>query len=173
MKSSIVLACLFGVQLGCSEQVTIHLPQREESESFSNEADSDEPGSSGSMTPVDGCWQLPVVDRVRLFPMPGRADALVGGKIVGSVASATNNFVDLVTITEAPADGTWLEVEFDNDQQYRFVKYYGPPGSHGVVAEVELYADDELLTGKGFGSAGEGGSLENGFALALDGDENS
>lgn len=105
--------------------------------------------------------------------MPGQASALAGGKIVGSVASATNNFVDLVAITEAPADGTWLDLAFDNDQVFRFVKYYGPPGSHGVVAEVELYAGDKLLTGKGFGSAGEGGSLENGFALALDGDENT
>jgi Chitobiase/beta-hexosaminidase C-terminal domain len=167
VKSSIVLASLLALSLSCSDPVTIHLPARDDqSESLSSGHNSSE-----SMTPVDGCWQLPVVDRVRLFPMPGQADALAGGKIVGSVASATNNFVDLATITEAPADGAWLDLTFDNDQVFRFVKYYGPPGSHGVVAEVELYAGSDLLGGKGFGSAGEGGSLENGFAFALDGDE--
>jgi Fn3 associated len=129
-------------------------------------------GSSTS-TPSDGCWQLPVVNRARLFPAPGQADALRNGKIVGSVASATNDFQDLVVVARAPAEGEWLELTFDNEQAYRYVKYYGPPGSHGVVAEVELYDDDVRVTGRGFGSAGEGGSLVNGFALALDGDEDT
>lgn len=135
------------------------------------ESESGQGGSSTSTPGVDGCWQLPIVNRARLFPMPGQAEALQDGKIVGSVASATNNFEDLAVITRAPAEGEWVELTFDNDQVFRFVKYYGPPGSHGAVAEVELYHDDVRLEGRAFGSAGEGGSLENGFALALDGDQ--
>src|SRR5690606_30007597 len=77
---------------------------------------------------IDGgtCWQLPAVDRARLLPASGKAALLAEGKIVGSNESATNGFVDLAVIPEAPADGDWVEISFQNTTAYRYVKYYGP-----------------------------------------------
>jgi Fn3 associated len=169
MNSTILWCGVLALTSGCALRAP---PLDSESGQAGGEAGG-QAGSSTSIPSVDGCWQLPAVNRVRLFPVAGKADALKDGKIVGSFASATNNFEDIALVTQAPAEGEWLELTFYNDRAYRFVKYYGPPGSHGVVAEVELYEDDVRLTGKGFGTAGEGGSLVNGFALALDGDEST
>ncbi len=143
-------------------------------EAGGDQSGNDEGGDDqGESSDDPSCWRLPVVDRVRLLPAPGHAAELVGGLIEGSRNSPTNNFEGLTEIRVAPAEGAWLDLRFDNDQAYRYVKYYGPPGSFGIVAEVELYAGDERLAGAPFGSAGAGGSLENGFALALDGDGNT
>lgn len=138
------------------------------------------PGASASGTPVasDGnggsasgeCWQLPVVDRARLFAPSGLAETLVGGKIVGSNESATNGFVDLGVIEAAPADGQWLELSLANGTAYRYVKYYGPGGSYGALAELELYAGDVRLEGQAFGSAGSREDAGTVFANALDAD---
>jgi Fn3 associated len=116
------------------------------------------------------CWQLPVVDGARILAASGRAADLVGGKIVGSLSSPTNGFVDLGVISAAPAEGEWLSLALANATAYRYVKYYGPGGSYGAVADVELYAGEQRLEGAGFGSAGSRDGLGSVFANALDGD---
>jgi hypothetical protein len=114
------------------------------------------------------CWQMPIVDRARLHPAAGQAAALAGGKIAGSNTSAMNGFVDLALITAATDD--WIDLPFSNSTAYRYVKYYGPAGSHGTIAEVEFYSGDVRLTGGGFGTAGSRAGTTGTFALALDGD---
>jgi chitobiase/beta-hexosaminidase-like protein len=116
------------------------------------------------------CWALPVVTRARVLAAPGQGAALVGGKIVASNTSATNGFVDLASISTAPSEGTWLELSFDNTTPYRYVKYYGPTGSYGSLAELELYSAESRLTGAAFGSAGSRDASGNVFERALDGD---
>ncbi len=116
-----------------------------------------------------GCWQLPVVDGARLLAA-GAATSIVGGKIVGSNTSAMNGFVDLAVIEAAAADGEWIELRFENTTPYRYVKYYAPPGSHGALSELELYAGDVALTGEGFGTAGSFEDQGSTFDRALDGD---
>lgn len=127
-------------------------------------------GEGDARAPVSGaaCWQLPSVNGARLFAAPGAAAALAGGKIVGSNTSPMNDFVDLALIEEPPPEGRWVELAFDNATPYRYVKYYGPPGSRGVLAELELYEGGERLSGAAFGSAGAADG--SGFELALDGD---
>lgn len=120
--------------------------------------------------PAAGCWELPVITRARLLAPSGRAGALVGGKIVGSTSSPTNGFVDLAEITDPPADGEWLELALENTQAYRYVKYYSPGGSHGVIAELELFAGEQRLAGAAFGTAGSLGDAGTVFENALDGD---
>lgn len=120
--------------------------------------------------PADGCWQLPVVNRARLIAASGQASALVGGKIVGSTSSPTNGFVDLAEITQAPAEGEWLDLAVANETAYRYVKYYGPAGSHGALAELELLSGDQRLEGASFGSAGSLDDSGTVFENALDGD---
>jgi hypothetical protein len=126
--------------------------------------------AAAQAAPGSGCWQLPVVDGARILGASGRAADLVGGKIVGSLSSPTNDFVDLGVITTAPADGQWSTLPLENATAYRYVKYYGPSGSHGAVAEVELYAGEQRLEGAGFGSAGSRGDSGSAFQGALDGD---
>jgi hypothetical protein len=118
----------------------------------------------------DGCWTLPIVDRVRIFPAPGRAAAVVNAKIMGSTTGPTNGFVDIASIASPPNEGTFLELAFTNTTPYRYVTYYGPAGSYGAIAELELYAGTEKLKGAGFGVAGslDGGSST--YDKALDGD---
>src|SRR5436305_7359451 len=98
------------------------------------------PGGSGFSS---GCWHLTPVDKVRLFPAPGREAQMVGARIVGSNDSATNGFVNLITLDRTPVPGQWIELAVANATAYRWVKYYGPPGSYGAVAELELYAGSE------------------------------
>ena len=117
----------------------------------------------------DGCWQLPVVDHVRLRPALGAAAALVGGKIVGSNQSAMNGFVDLVSVSTVASDAEWVDLSIANATAYRYVKYYGPPGSYGAVAEVEFYAGAVRLGGQGFGTAVDPGGVGSPFQNALDG----
>ncbi len=120
--------------------------------------------------PAEDCWQLPVVDRARLLAPNGLGSALVGGKLVGSSTSPTNGFVDLAVIAAAPSDGEWLEVQIESTEPFRYVKYYGPGGSYGALAELELYAREQRVQGAGFGSAGSRDEGGNVFANALDGD---
>lgn len=126
--------------------------------------------AAAQTTPGSGCWQLPVVDSARILGARGRAADLVGGKIVASLSSPTNDFVDLGEITTAPAEGEWLTLPLSNAAAYRYVKYYGPGGSHGAIADVELYAGEQRLEGSGFGSAGSRDESGNVFQRALDGD---
>lgn len=109
--------------------------------------------------------------RVRFMPAPGRAERMVGGTIQGSNLSATNGFVDLATVTQAPPEGEFSELTVPNHQLFRYVKYHAPENSHGNVAELEFYAGEQLLEGAPFGSAGSTGESEGaGFEAALDGE---
>ena len=93
----------------------------------------------------------PRCDRVRFFPAPGGEAAMVGGRFRGSNVSRTEGFALLAEITSAPPAGAWSELRFDNPKVYRWLRYDGPPGSHGKVAEVEFYAGDRKLSGPGSG----------------------
>jgi hypothetical protein len=124
--------------------------------------------AGAATTDARSCGTLPTVNRARLLGAPDRSRLLVGGKIRGSNTSATNDFVDLFTIGAAPAEGQWLDVTFSNATPYRYVKYYAPPESYGVLAELELYQGAERLQGKAFGTAGSRGNSGNTFDKALD-----
>src|SRR5258708_18516459 len=122
--------------------------------------------------PIDGssCWSLPVVNRARLFPAPGRAADLANGTILGSTTSPTTDFVELGRVNAVPAAGMFTELAFAHAKPYRYVKYQGPRGSFGAIAELELYAGSVRLTGGGFGVAGSRNDGGNVYAKALDGD---
>lgn len=124
--------------------------------------------------PDAGCWKLPLIDRVRLYPAAGKREALALGRIEGSNTSAMNDFVPLAQVLEAPREGEWVELRIDSPTAYRYVKYYAPNGTHGALAELELYAGEERVRGKAFGSASAGrDENESGYERALDGDTTS
>jgi hypothetical protein len=119
---------------------------------------------------VIGCWQLLAVNRVRFFPRTGQAAAMVGGTIQGSNDSPTNGFVTLATIATQPENGVWTEMSFPNTTPYRYIKYSGPAGSYGQIAEVQFYSGTSRLIGDGLGGFGTDGSRSgNPWQNALDG----
>jgi len=135
---------------------------------------------AGGGSDVDGgpaadgrCWHLAPIDKVRFYPAPGLETQMQGARIVGSNDNMTNGFVDLATIGQTPVAGQWTELSFANTTAYRWVKYYGPPGSHGAVAELEFYAGSQRLVGKGFGTSGSRDNSGNTFDRAFDGDTTS
>jgi hypothetical protein len=126
-------------------------------------------GVSGqaAVTVQGGAWRLLPVSRARVYPRAGQAAALVGGTIQASNDSPTNGFTVLASIASAPAADAWTELVFTNAVAYRYVKYYGAPGSYGQIAELELYSGTTRLTGAGFGTAGSRSG--NPWQNALDG----
>ncbi|MCL2449444.1 MAG: chitobiase/beta-hexosaminidase C-terminal domain-containing protein, partial [Polyangiaceae bacterium] len=116
-----------------------------------------------------GCFAVPALTQVRFFPRPGEASRMVGGKIVGSNVSPTDGFVDIATIDSAPPDGAWTALPLPSPPPYRFVKYYGPAGSFGDVAELELDSASGPVTGSVFGTPSSDG-VTHVPADAFDGD---
>ena len=114
--------------------------------------------------------EAPVVNRARLYPAPGMIDSLEGGLILGSNLGETVGFTELGRVELAPSNAAWVEVAFDNDKAYRWIKYMGPRGSHGAIAEVEFYAGEKNIEGKGFGISGKVKDKGGAFPMALDGD---
>jgi CubicO group peptidase (beta-lactamase class C family) len=91
----------------------------------------------------------PACDRVRFYPAPDAEAALPGGRFEGSNTSRREGFELLTTIKETPAPKAWTELTFPNTKVFRWLRYVGPAGSHGRIAEVEFYAGDRKLSGKG------------------------
>jgi len=87
----------------------------------------------------------PVCNRVRFFPAPGGEQALVGGKISGSMVAYDRGYEVLGEIKTAPAAGQWGELSFPNRKVYRWLRYEAPAGSYGKIAELEFYSDARNL----------------------------
>jgi hypothetical protein len=81
---------------------------------------------------------------------------MTGGKFQGSNTSSSSGFVDLYTISTAPAV-QWNEVTISNSTAYRWVRYLSPDGGYGNIAEMEFYAPATQYTITS--SAGANGSI--------------
>ncbi|MFW6303819.1 MAG: chitobiase/beta-hexosaminidase C-terminal domain-containing protein [Candidatus Sumerlaeota bacterium] len=123
-----------------------------------------------ALNAVAAAQGAPVANRARLYPAPGMIDSLEGGLILGSNLGETVGFSELGRVESAPSSADWVEVRFDNDKAYRWIKYMGPAGSHGAVAEVEFYDGEKKIEGKGFGISGKVKDNGGAFPSALDGD---
>jgi hypothetical protein len=97
-----------------------------------------------------------MVTAIRFQPAPDQAEAMVGGVFAGSLTSPTNDFETFASIEQAPQAGQWNELPVSEPKAYRYVKYIGPAGSHGVIAELRFQHDGTALEGAGFGTAGDG-----------------
>lgn len=109
------------------------------------------------------------VTSVRFFPAPGLAEKMKGGRFTGSNTSATNDFVEFARIENVPPEGEWTQIEVSPSRAFRFIKYEGPNGSFGAVAEIEFRSGDQVLKGEAFGTAGARNDGETVFSRALDG----
>ncbi|MBB6730942.1 S-layer homology domain-containing protein [Cohnella zeiphila] len=98
-----------------------------------------------SSTPYVG-WDFgggnePIVNFVLYQPRSGTNMARVkGAKFQGSNVSATSGYTDLFTVPSAPTDASKLiAVAFDNKTPYRYYRWLGADGTHGNVAELQMY----------------------------------
>ncbi|MBD0255537.1 MAG: RICIN domain-containing protein [Cytophagales bacterium] len=81
-----------------------------------------------------------VVKRIRYYPRATFAGRMTGGKFQGSNTSSGTGYVDLYTVPSQPAEA-WQQVDLTNGTGYRYLRYLGPDGGYGNVAEVEFYTD--------------------------------
>jgi hypothetical protein len=84
------------------------------------------------------------INVVRFLPRSGtNAKRIEGARLQGSNESPTSGFVDLYTITDAPAtagSSDWYVKPLANTTAYRYYRWLGTNGSHGNVAEIQLFA---------------------------------
>jgi CubicO group peptidase (beta-lactamase class C family) len=110
-------------------------------------------------------------NRARFFPAAGHEQAMLHGKFCGSNASAKSGYEVLAEITAAPPAGKWTEISFPNTKAYRWIRYEAPPGSYGMVAEMEFYFGKRKGHGRMFGSLGwhsEGAERATNWPRAFD-----
>ena len=114
---------------------------------------------------------LPACNRLRLKPLPGSEQAMVGAKLEGSNTSRTEGYATLTTI-DAVAAKNWTEVKFDNAKVYRWLRLSMPAGSTAQMSKVEIYTNDQLLAdgskGAKFAPFVEGKDAVNDSAIGFD-----
>ena len=117
-----------------------------------------------------------LTDKIRFYPRSGWTERMVGGVFEGTIGDpVTGPYRTISTVTSNPLEG-WSEVNvsladdrFSDPPQYRYLRYRGPNGSHGNVAEIEFYRNGVKVTGTGFGTPGSWNNSVNTFDKALDG----
>jgi hypothetical protein len=130
-------------------------------------------GEAGVITFVrtDGCpADAPLaVNRIRIYPAQGGGANLANTGFQGSNESSTGaGFVQVAAIADAAMDGQWLELTFENDTIYRWLRFFDPEGREAKIAEVEFYHDSLRLSGRSYGTV-SAGSNDHPFDLAFDG----
>jgi Fn3 associated len=117
----------------------------------------------------DGCAvDAPLaLNRVRIYPAAGEAALLVGARIQGSNTGPTSDFVDLATVTQAPAENAFSELTFVNERLFRYLRFYAPAESSGGLASIEFLHGETVLHGAGFGTAS---AVGHPYTAALDSD---
>jgi Divergent InlB B-repeat domain/Fibronectin type III domain len=113
-----------------------------------------------------------VRDRIRYYPRSGYLSRMVGGVFEGTNGHPeTGTYTQIHTITATPSLA-WKNVNV-NLGDYRYLRYRGPDGSYGNVAEIEFYRDGIKIQGTGYGTAGSWENLGGTFQMALDGKVNT
>ena len=107
-------------------------------------------------------------DRIRYHPRRGWAMRMVGGIFEGTNQNrVTGTYSAIYTIRFGPPPG-WSEVNV-NLRNFRYLRYRGPKGSYGNVAEIEFYRNEVKVSGSGYGTPGSWNGNGNNFSMALDG----
>lgn len=80
-----------------------------------------------------------IITSIKYCPRDRYAGRMAGGKFQGADTADFAAPVDLFTITEHPIDGILTEAPVSTDTSFRYVRYLGPEGSYGNVAEVQFF----------------------------------
>jgi M6 family metalloprotease-like protein len=81
------------------------------------------------------------VTGVRYHPRKGVTRRMMGGVFQGSNSPTfSSGVVNLATITMDPGNG-WNCLPVSNQGTFLYLRYIGPDGSYGMVAEIEFYGE--------------------------------
>jgi len=135
----------------------------------------DAAAADGAFAGIDlGEGNAAQVTKIRFHPRLGNADRMAGGRFQGSNVATDTGYVDLYIIPATTIPGTtWNTVVLTNTQSFRYLRYLGPDGSHGNVAEVEFWTvgRTRVVTGTPFGVGPSWGNNPNTtYEKVFDGD---
>ncbi|HEY5811365.1 MAG TPA: hypothetical protein VIT23_01780 [Terrimicrobiaceae bacterium] len=129
----------------------------------------DAPNADGNYVGIDRA--LPP-EKIRYYPRSGFNDRMVGGIFEGTNGDpVTGPYTTIHTVTSNPPLA-WNEVSVSLGD-YRYLRYRGPSGSYGNVAEIEFYRDGVKVPGAGFGTPGSWSNGGNTLDKALDANVNT
>jgi hypothetical protein len=125
------------------------------------------------------------ISQVKYSPQPGDSSRMVGGIFQGSNSPTFSSGVtNLYTITSAPTAGVYTTANITSTTSFEYVRYLGPNGSYGDVAELQFYGTytgaatggggggttgSSALTGTVIGTSGSWSNDGNTISKALDG----
>ena len=108
-------------------------------------------------------------DSIRYYPRAGFTERMAGGVFEGTDGDPVNGpYTTIYTIRENPPL-KWSLVGGVSLANYRYLRYRGPDGSFGNVADIAFTRNGVKVTGVGFGTPGSLNNAGNTFAKALDG----
>jgi hypothetical protein len=118
------------------------------------------------------------ITSISYSPRSGWASRMVGGVFQGSNSSTfSSGVVNLFTISSTPATGSYTTVSISNTTAFQYVRYVGPNGSYGDVAEIQFFGTKSgnvvtgptQLTGSVIGTSGSWDNSGNTISKAVDG----
>ena len=113
--------------------------------------------------------------QARFAPRVGYESRMVGGQFQGSSDGTT--YTTLATIAQAPPDNQLTTLTFSGPAAYRYLRYLGPDGSYGNIAELEFDsgAGTSLakISGTPFGTLGSYQNSGNDITKVFDGSLNT
>ena len=99
----------------------------------------DGPGPDGNWVGLDfGSGTNCVITQVSYCPRSLWGSRMTGGVFQGAHLADFSDAVTWFTITDVPLDGTLTTQTISDPAGYEFVRYLGPSGSYGDVAEVQF-----------------------------------
>lgn len=102
----------------------------------------DAPQRDGAWVGLDldmGKGKTAHIVKIAYYPTENKSTRMTNGVFQGANATDFSDAVNLFTISEKPVEGSRTVVVLNNTQPFRFVRYFGPARSYGVVAELEFY----------------------------------
>jgi hypothetical protein len=112
-----------------------------------------------------------VEDEIRYYPRVGFLSRMIGGVFEGTNDDPlTGTYTRIYAITTTPPLA-WTTINA-NLGNYRYLRYRGPNGSYGNIAEIEFYRNGMKIHGTAYGTSGSW-NKGNTFEKALDGDINT
>ncbi len=136
----------------------------------------DAAAASGSWAGLDLGTAAGAIVQIQYAPRAGWASRMVGGQFqVSSTADFSSDVHTIYTVTSTPVVGSLTTVAVgDAGGPYRYVRYLGPTGGYGNIAELKvLVAGPSVLTGTVIGTAGSYANQGNTIANAFDGNPNT
>ena len=103
--------------------------------------------ASGDWAGLDlGSGAAARVMQIKYCPRPGFAGRMTGGQFQGAnVADFSSGVVTLFTVGSTPPEGVMTGQAVTNAASFRYLRYLGPAGGYGNVAEVEFGGNGMLL----------------------------